>query len=112
MNTVKQLGILHCGDQFQTLSFKPQVMFNRRRDVLAREVDITTEFWDFIDMTTLLQRQEKYAGTGMALTVAGAVVPKMIGMGSWMDQALTVSKLLGSENLRNLILPGVLIAGK
>ncbi|KAG6016483.1 hypothetical protein E4U54_001345, partial [Claviceps lovelessii] len=78
VNAIKQLGLLHVGDEFQNLQFRPDVMFRRKRDALARQVHIPTEFWDFVDWTTLLQRQEKYAGTGMALTLAGAVVPKML----------------------------------
>lgn len=112
VNTIKQLGILHIGDEFQNLQFRPDVMFRRKRDALARQVDIPTELWDFVDWTTLLQRQEKYAGTGMALTVAGAVVPRMIGMNTWMDQALTATRVLGNDNLRHLILPGILAAGR
>ncbi|KAM0561483.1 hypothetical protein ACHAPJ_003366 [Fusarium lateritium] len=110
VNAIKQLGILHVGDEFQNLQFRPDVMFRRKRDALARQVDIPTEFTDFVDWTTLLQRQEKFAGTGMALTVAGAVVPRMIGMNTWMDQALTAGRVLSNENLRHLILPGILVA--
>ncbi|KAJ4124216.1 mitofusin [Fusarium equiseti] len=110
VNAIKQLGLLHVGDEFQNLQFRPDVMFRRKRDALARQVDIPTEIADFVDWTTLLQRQEKYAGTGMALTVAGAVVPRMIGMSTWMDQAITATKILGNENLRSLIIPGILVA--
>lgn len=112
VNTIKQLGLLHVGDEFQNLQFRPDVMFRRKRDALARQVHIPTELWDFVDWSTLLQRQEKFAGTGMALTVAGAVVPRMIGMGNWMDQALLTTRVLGNENLRQLIVPGIVIAGK
>ena len=113
VNTTKQLGILHVGDEFNNLTFRPDVMFRRKRDALAREVDIPIELWDFVDWSTLLQRQEKYAGTGMALTVATAVVPRMVGMSTWVDQALTASRLLGSSsNLRHLILPGLVVAGE
>lgn len=110
VNMIKQLGIMHVGDEFQNLQFRPDVMFRRKRDALARQVDIPTELWDFVDWTTLLQRQEKFAGTGMALTVAGAVVPRMIGMNTWMDQALTATRVLSNDNLRHLILPGIIAA--
>ncbi|POR37620.1 Transmembrane GTPase fzo1 [Tolypocladium paradoxum] len=110
VNAIKQLGLLHVGDEFQNLLFRPDVMFRRKRDALARQVDIPTELWDFVDWSTLLQRQEKFAGTGMALTVAGAVVPRMLGMSTWMDQALTATRVLSNENLRQLILPGILVA--
>ncbi|KAF4981946.1 hypothetical protein FZEAL_2340 [Fusarium zealandicum] len=110
VNTIKQLGILHVGDEFQNLQFRPDVMFRRKKDVLARQVEIPTELTDFVDWTTLLQRQEKFVGSGMALTVAGAVVPRMIGMNTWMDQALAATRVIGNENLRQLILPGILVA--
>ncbi|KAF4469398.1 mitofusin [Fusarium albosuccineum] len=110
VNAIKQLGLLHVGDEFQNLQFRPDVMFRRKKDALARQVHIPTELMDFVDWTTLLQRQEKFAGTGMALTVAGAVVPRMIGMNTWMDQALTATRVLSNENLRQLILPGILVA--
>lgn len=112
VNVVKQLGLLHIGDEFQNLQFRSDVMFRRKRDALARQVDISTELSDFVDWSTLLQRQEKFAGTGMALTVAGAVVPRMMGMSTWMDQVLTATRLLGNGNMRQLIIPGVLVAGE
>ncbi|KAK7416821.1 mitofusin [Neonectria magnoliae] len=110
VNAIKQLGLLHVGDEFQNLQFRPDVMFRRKRDALARQVDIPTELSDFVDWTTLLQRQEKFAGTGMALTVATAVVPRMIGMNTWMDQAITATRVLSNDNLRHLIIPGILAA--
>lgn len=112
VDMTKQLGILHVGDEFKNLTFKPEVMFRRKKDILAREVHIPTELWDFVDWSTLLQRQEKFAGTGMALTVAGAVVPRMMGFSTWMDQALMASRVLGNGSLRQLIIPGIVMAGK
>ncbi|KAH7140746.1 hypothetical protein EDB81DRAFT_948529 [Dactylonectria macrodidyma] len=110
VNVIKQLGILHIGDEFNNLQFRPNVMFQRKRDALARQVHIPTQIADFVDWNTLLQHQEKYAGTGMALTVAGAVVPRMIGMSTWMDQAVAATRVLSNDNLRQLILPGLLVA--
>ncbi|KAF5134377.1 Transmembrane GTPase fzo1 [Metarhizium anisopliae] len=110
VNTIKQLGLLHVGDEFQNLQFRPDVMFRRKRDALARQVHIPTELWDFVDWSTLLQRQEKFAGTGMALTVAGAVVPRMLGMSNWMDHAMLTTRVLSNGNLRQLIVPGIVIA--
>ncbi|KOS20967.1 Transmembrane GTPase fzo1 [Escovopsis weberi] len=109
VNTIKQLGLLHVGDEFQNIVFRPDVMFRRKKDAMARQVSISTELSDFADWATLMQNQEKYAGTGMALTVAGALVPRMFGMHSWMDHALTAGRILGNEHSRRLILPGLLI---
>lgn len=112
VNTVKQLGLLHLGDEYSDLSFRSDVMFRRKRDVLAREVDIETELWDFFDFSTILQRQEKVAGTGMAMTVVTVVGTRMMGGFGWVDGALGAAKLVGNNDLRKLIVPGVLAAGK
>ncbi|KAL6859329.1 hypothetical protein J3F83DRAFT_749794 [Trichoderma novae-zelandiae] len=110
VNSIKQLGLLHVGDEFQNLHFRPDVMFRRKKDALARQVDVPTEFADFVDFTTLMHSQEKFAGTGMALTVAGALVPRMLGMNSWVDHAITATRIIGNDNLRRLILPGIVVA--
>lgn len=110
VNAIKQLGLLHVGDEFQNLQFRPDVMFKRKRDALARDVHVSTELLDFVDLSTLLQKQEKMAGTGMALTLATALVPRMVGMNNWVDKAMTASRVLSSENMRSLILPGLVLA--
>ncbi|CAI4219033.1 unnamed protein product [Parascedosporium putredinis] len=110
VNIIKQLGILHAGDEFQNLSFRPDVMFSRKRDVLARQLHVETEFWDFVDVGTLLQKQEKVAGTGMALTVVTAVGSRAMGMNTWMDGALGAARFVSNDNLRRLLLPGLLVA--
>ncbi|KAL6895313.1 hypothetical protein HDV57DRAFT_520647 [Trichoderma longibrachiatum] len=110
VNAIKQLGLLHVGDEFQNLHFRPDVMFRRKKDALARQVDVPTEFADFVDLSTLMHSQEKFAGTGMALTVAGALVPRMLGMNSWVDHAITATRIIGNDNLRKLILPGIVVA--
>ncbi|KAK4252134.1 hypothetical protein C7999DRAFT_27377 [Corynascus novoguineensis] len=107
VNMIKQLGILHLGNEYENLNFKSDVMFQHKKHALARQVDIATEFWDFVDWSTLLQREEK---AGMALTVAGVVGTGMISGYGQMNIALRVAQLLGSDNLRRLIVPGVLAA--
>jgi mitofusin len=112
VNMIKQLGILHLGNEYSDLNFRPDVMFRRRRDMLARQVDVNTELWDFVDWSTLLQRQEKVAGTGMALTVATALGTRLIGGQGWMDHALSAARIMGNDNLRRLVVPGIVVAGK
>ncbi|KAL2188505.1 hypothetical protein L209DRAFT_682548 [Thermothelomyces heterothallicus CBS 203.75] len=107
VNMIKQLGILHLGNEYENLNFKSDVMFQHRKHALARQVDIATEFWDFVDWSTLLQREEK---AGMALTVAGVVGTGVISGYSQMNIALRVAQLLGSDNLRRLIVPGAIVA--
>ncbi|KAI1075340.1 hypothetical protein F5B20DRAFT_384608 [Whalleya microplaca] len=110
VNAIKQLGIRHLGDEYHDLNFRSDVMFRRRRDVLAKQVDVPTEFWDFVDWNTLVQRQEKVLGSGMALTVATALGGRLIGGMGWMDHALTAAKVVGNDNLRKLIIPGAILA--
>lgn len=111
VNAIKQLGILHLGSEYAGLNFHPDVMFRRRRDVLAKQVDVPTELADFVDWSSLMQRQEKVAGTGMALTVATAVGTQVISGYSWMDHALRAARIVGNDNLRRMIVPGIVLAG-
>ncbi|KAI8966807.1 hypothetical protein F5Y11DRAFT_4495 [Daldinia sp. FL1419] len=110
VNMIKQLGILHLGNEYQDLNFRPDVMFRRRRDALAKQVEVPTEIWDFVDWSTLMQRQEKMAGTGMALTVATAIGGRLVGGMGWMDHTLNIVKIVGNDNLRKLIIPGLVLA--
>lgn len=109
VNMIKQLGILHLGNEYENLNFKSDVMFQQKKHALARQVDIATEFWDFIDWSTLLQREEK---AGMALTVAGVVGTGVVSSYGHMNIALRAAQLLGSDNVRRLIIPGAIAAGK
>lgn len=112
VNVIKQLGLLHLGDEYQDLNFRSDVMFRRRRDLLAKQVEVPTEILDFVDWSTLMQRQEKVAGTGMALTVATALGGRLMGGYGWMDHAMSAAKILGNDNLRRLVVPGLLVAGE
>jgi mitofusin 2 len=111
VGAITQLGLRYAGDEYNQLHFRPDVMFKRRKDALARQVDITTELWDFVDWSTLLQRQEKVAGTGMALTLATAVGTQVVGGQAWVNHALSAAKIVGNDNLRRLIIPGVAVIG-
>ncbi|KIH87199.1 hypothetical protein SPBR_04662 [Sporothrix brasiliensis 5110] len=110
VNSLKQLGILHLGDDFADLNFRPEFMFRRRRDELARRLDVPTEIIDFVDLSMILHRQETVAGTGMALTVATALGTRMIGGQGWMDHALSVVKVVGNNGTRRLLVPGLILA--
>lgn len=110
-NGIKNMGILHLGNKlYADVMFLPERMFRKPMHALARQVDIDIEIWDFFDVTSLWERQEKVAGTSMAVTVAGMVGTRMIGGAGWLDGALGAAKIMGSNNLRRLIVPG-LIAG-
>lgn len=111
VNAIKQLGILHLGNEYTGLQFHPDVMFRRKRDALAKQIAIPTELMDFVDWSTLVQRQEKVAGTGMALTLATAVGSQVISGYGWMDHALSAVRIVGNDNLRRMIVPGIAIAG-
>lgn len=112
VSAIKSLGILHLGDKYTDLSFRSDKMFQRKRDALARQVDTQIEFWDFFDVAGLWERQEKVAGTGMAMTVVGVVGGRMMGGMGWMDGALGAARVVGTRNLRRMILPGILATGE
>lgn len=112
VNSIKQLGLLHLGDEYTDLSFRSDVMFRRKRDILAKHVEIETELWDFFDLSSLIHKQEKVAGSGMALTVATVVGGRMVGGFGWIDGALGAAKIVGNNNLRRLIIPGIIATGK
>ena len=109
---IKSLGLLHLGDQYVDLTFRSEKMFKSRKDALARQVEIETELWDFFDLTGLWEKQEKVASTSMAVTVAGVVGGRMFGGIGWLDGALTATKVVGPNNVRKLMIPGLLLAGK
>lgn len=110
VSSIKQLGLLHLGNEYTDLSFRSDIMFKRKRDILARTVEVETEFWDFFDLSTILQRQEKFAGTGMAMTIVTVIGTRFVGGFGWIDGALGAARLLGSNNLRTLLIPGFLAA--
>lgn len=112
VNNIKSLGLLHLGDDYVDLTFRSEIMFRSRRDALARQIDIDVELFDFFDVTSLWERQEKVAGTSMAVTVAGVVGGRMFGGVGWLDGALGAAKVMGSNNMRRLLIPGLVLAGK
>lgn len=110
VNTIKQLGILHLGNDYENLIFRPDVMFRRKRDALARQVNIPIKLWDFVDWSVLVPT-EKVAGTGMAFTVATAVGGRVMGLHTWMDQVLMAARLMRNDNLPRLVIPSVAVTG-
>jgi len=112
VNVIKSMGILHLGNEYVDLNFRSDVMFRRRRDVLARQVDTQVEIWDFVNIGALWEQQEKVAGTGMAMTVAGVLGGRLIGGVGWLDGVLGAARVVGSHNIRRMIIPGILATGK
>lgn len=111
---IQNIGLLHVGeDKFSPLNFRADLMFRRgRRHTLARQVDTEVELWDFFDVAGLWERQEKMAGTGVAMTAVTVLGSRAFGGFSWVDSAFSAAKVLGPNNLRRLFLPGVLAVGK
>ncbi|CAF9904194.1 MAG: mitofusin [Heterodermia speciosa] len=107
VNTIKSLGILHLGNQYSDLGFRSDKMFRSKRDVLARQVDTEIEVWDFFDVAGLWERQEKVAGTSVALTVAGVLGGRMVGGVGWIDGAMGAARVMGAQNLRRMIVPSI-----
>lgn len=112
-NAIKNVGILHLGNNFNAdTMFRPERMFKKSVHALARQVDIDIELWDFFDVASLWERQEKVAGTSMAVTVAGVVGGRLIGGVGWLDGALGAAKVMGTNNMRRLLIPGLLAGGE
>lgn len=111
---IQNIGLLHVGeDKFSPLNFRADLMFRRgRRHLVARQVDAEVELWDFFDFAGLWERQEKMAGTGVAMTAVTVLGGRAFGGFSWVDSAFSAAKFLGPNNLRRLLLPGILAAGK
>lgn len=113
VNSIQSLGLLHVGeDKFANINFRADMMFKRRRDALARQVNTEIELSDFFDIASLWERQEKVAGTGMAMTVVGVLGGRAFGGVGWIDGALGAVRVVGANNLRRMIIPGVVAAGK
>lgn len=112
VSMIKSLGLLHVGDSYENLNFAADKMFQRRKDALVRSVDTDVEIWDFFDVAGLWERQEKTVGTGLALTLAGTLGTRAVGGVGWVDGAFGAVKILGSRNLRRLLVPGVVAAGE
>ncbi|MCJ1310109.1 mitofusin [Agyrium rufum] len=106
---INSLGTLHLDEEYHELQFKADMMFRRKRDVLARQVDTSVEIKDFFDISGIWQRQEKVAGTSMAVTVAGIVGGRLIGGVGWLDGALGAARVLGTRGLKHLIVPGLIV---
>ena len=111
VNAIKSLGLLHLGNGFADIEFRSDLMFRKKRDMLARQVDFDVDAIDFFDFPSLWERQEKVAGTSMALTVAGVVGGRLIGGFGWFDGALNVARIVGPTNLRKLVVPGMIATG-
>ena len=112
VSMMKSLGLLHVGDQYQSLNFRADAMFHRRKDALTRTVDTEVEIWDFFDIASLWDRQEKVLGSGMALTIIGTLGTRAIGGVGWIDGAMGAMRVAGSQNLRRMIVPGIVLGSR
>lgn len=110
VSMIKSLGLLHVGDSYNQLSFKADMMFQRKKDALVRTVDTDVEIMDFFDVASLWERQEKALGTGLAVTLAGTVGTRVIGGLGWVDGAYSALRVVGSQNLRRIAAPAAVTA--
>lgn len=111
---IQNIGLLHIGeDKFTPLNFRADAMFRRgRRHTFGRQVDTEVELWDFFDIAGLWERQEKLAGTGVAMTAVTVLGGRALGGFSWVDSALSAVKVIGPNNMRRLFFPSILAAGE
>lgn len=104
---IKQLGLLHLGDDYVEKIFRADLMFSRRKDALVRTIKTDIDVLDFFDF----DKQEKAAGLGMSFTVVATLGGKFLGIGSWVDGVWKTTKFLGYRNTKKLIVPAAVIAG-
>lgn len=111
---IQNIGLLHVGeDKFAPLNFRADMMFRRsRRHTFARQVDTEVELLDFFDIAGLWEKQEKMAGTGVAMTAITVLGGRFFSGISWVDSVFSAVKFLGPQNARRLFLPSVVAAGK
>ncbi|KAJ5800083.1 uncharacterized protein N7518_002151 [Penicillium psychrosexuale] len=109
---IQNIGLLHIGeDKFTPLNFRADAMFRRgRRHTFGRQVDTEVELWDFFDFAGLWERQEKMAGTGVAMTAVTVLGGRALGGFGWVDSALSAIKVIGPNNMRRLFFPSILAA--
>lgn len=109
VNVIKQLGLLHLGNEYENLTFRPGAMFRRKKDELARQVHVPTSLLDFIDWPVSFGGDLPEIDT--AFKVATAVGGGWIGFNTWMDHAFVAAKLMGNVNLRQAIFPSIVFTG-
>lgn len=109
VDMINSLGLLHVGDKYDTLKFRPDLMYTQRKHARIRSVDTEVEIWDFFDLAGLWERQEKVVGTGMAMTVVGTLGGRALGGVGWVDGVFGAAKIMGSKNLRSMIVPGIVL---
>ncbi|ODH46833.1 hypothetical protein GX48_07095 [Paracoccidioides brasiliensis] len=111
VNMIQSIGLLHVGeDKFPNLNFRADLLFKQKRHISARQLDTEIQLWDFFDIPGLWHRQEKIAGTGMAMTVVTVLGGRVLGGAGWIDGALGAARILGSNNMRRMIVPGIVAA--
>ncbi|EZF29100.1 hypothetical protein H109_00110 [Trichophyton interdigitale MR816] len=109
VNMIQSLGLLHVGEnKFPSLNFRSEIMFKQHRHELARQIHTELDVWDFIDLPGFWERQEKVAGTGMAMTVLGVLGGRALGGIGWLDGAMGAARILGPNTIRKLLVPGLL----
>jgi mitofusin len=113
VNMIQSIGLLHIGeDKFPNLNFRADLMFRQERHVFAREIHTNVDLWDFVDIRGLWERQEKMAGTGMAMAIIGILGGRAFGGVGWVDGIFGAAKIIGSANIRRMVLPSIVAASK
>ena len=109
---ITQKGLLNLSRAWEAPIFRPEKMFKSKSHALIRQVDTQIEVWDFFDVGGMWERQEKVAGTSMALTVAGVLGSQALGSGGlgWLNGALRAVNVVGTKNIKHLLLPGIATA--
>ncbi|KAF3930486.1 hypothetical protein ABW19_dt0200386 [Dactylella cylindrospora] len=106
VGAINALGLLHLKKDFVEKTFRPDLMFKKKRDALGRHIHTQLDAFDFFDF----DRQEKVAGMSLSLTVFSVASSRMFGVGSWFDGVVQATNIIGIRNAKRLIIPTI-IAG-
>ncbi|KAF3902861.1 hypothetical protein AA313_de0207755 [Arthrobotrys entomopaga] len=106
VGAINALGLLHLKQEYVERTFRPDLMFKKKRDALGRHIKTSLDAFDFFDF----DRQEKVAGMSLSLTVFSVASSRMFGFSSWVDGVVQATNIVGIRNAKRLIIPAI-IAG-
>ncbi|EWC48185.1 hypothetical protein DRE_02289 [Drechslerella stenobrocha 248] len=103
VGAINALGLLHLKQEYVERTFRPDLMFKKKRDALGRNIKTQIAAFDFFDF----DRQEKVAGMSLSLTVFSVASSRMFGVNSWVDGIIQASNIVGIRNTKRLIIPAI-----
>ncbi|KAK9471495.1 P-loop containing nucleoside triphosphate hydrolase protein [Dipodascopsis tothii] len=108
---LKAIGLRHLrgSDHYVEKFFNQNLMFTRKRDLLARaSISTAVEITDYVDF----DRNEKAAGMSLSLTLATVAGGQVLGFPTTLlNGFVKVASIFGIRNLHRLVVPALTVAG-